>query len=313
MLISIIVPIYNCEKYLPRLLNSLINQTYKDIEIILINDGSTDDSLRICKEFQKKDSRIILYSKENGGVSSARNKGLDISKGEYVTFIDADDYVDEDFIRVLQSNISGNCLVKVFNKKFCKEKFTKGEFLKVLLTWKLTGGCWGYLFNKKIIGNIKFDINTSYMEDMVFVVEYLLNTQYVKLINVDMYHYKAKKESLTSSKNNIENKMEGYIYSIEKILNILEKNKLATSEIKESLENTKIDNIEAEFGMIENKEQIEEIIKNKKIMQSIKIKNIPLKYKPFFYILQTNNINLMFKYIKTRKFVKRIVKGELEE
>jgi glycosyltransferase involved in cell wall biosynthesis len=93
-LISIVVPVYNSEKYLEKCLVSLINQTYKNIEIIVINDGSTDGSLDIAKQLAKRDSRVKVYSKKNGGLSSARNHGIEKASGEYIGFVDSDDYID---------------------------------------------------------------------------------------------------------------------------------------------------------------------------------------------------------------------------
>jgi len=107
-LISIIVPIYNVEIYLEKCLNSIINQTYKNIEILLINDGSSDNSLRICKKYQKKDKRIVLINKKNGGLSSARNAGIDKASGNYLLFIDSDDYIEIDMIEKLYNNIKSN-------------------------------------------------------------------------------------------------------------------------------------------------------------------------------------------------------------
>lgn len=100
-IVSVIVPIYNTEKYLKKCIDSILSQTYDKLEVILVNDGSTDDSLSICKEYQSFDSRIIIVSKENGGLSSARNAGLDICRGDYVTFVDSDDYLEKDAIELL--------------------------------------------------------------------------------------------------------------------------------------------------------------------------------------------------------------------
>ena len=105
-LISIIVPIYNVSKYLDKCLNSLINQTYKNIEIILINDGSTDNSISICLKYKKKDKRIRLYNKKNGGLSSARNMGIKYSKGNYLFFVDSDDFLDLEIIEYLYNKTS---------------------------------------------------------------------------------------------------------------------------------------------------------------------------------------------------------------
>lgn len=107
-LITLVIPIYNIENYLGRCLDSVINQTYKDLEIILVNDGSTDNSLEICESYAKEDSRIKIINKNNGGLSSARNVGLDACKGDYVTFIDSDDWVSLDYIEILYKNIIDN-------------------------------------------------------------------------------------------------------------------------------------------------------------------------------------------------------------
>ncbi|HFI0794571.1 TPA: glycosyltransferase family 2 protein [Streptococcus suis] len=100
-LVSVIVPVYNVEKYLVQCIDSIINQTYQNLEIILVNDGSTDNSGKICDEYAKKDSRIKVIHKENGGLSDARNKGLDFMTGEYVTLVDSDDYLEHNCIENL--------------------------------------------------------------------------------------------------------------------------------------------------------------------------------------------------------------------
>lgn len=100
-LISVVVPVYNVEKYLNRCLDSIVSQTYHNLEIILVDDGSTDSSLEICEEYAKKDTRIRVFHKENGGVSDARNYGIDYSRGEYVTFVDSDDKVTDDYVEFL--------------------------------------------------------------------------------------------------------------------------------------------------------------------------------------------------------------------
>lgn len=107
-LISVIIPVYNTEKYLDRCVKSVAEQTYKNLEIILVNDGSSDNSPAICDEWAKKDSRIKVVHKQNGGVSSARNAGLDISTGEYIQFVDSDDYLEENFCKNIMSEYSSD-------------------------------------------------------------------------------------------------------------------------------------------------------------------------------------------------------------
>ena len=99
--ISIIIPIYNAERHLEKCLKSVIEQTYKNLEIILVNDGSTDMSKKICEEYQKKDLRIVLLNQSNMGPAETRNRGLSIATGEYISFIDSDDYIDKDFYNEL--------------------------------------------------------------------------------------------------------------------------------------------------------------------------------------------------------------------
>lgn len=100
-LISVIVPVYNVEKYLSRCVDSIIGQTYSNLEIILVNDGSTDLSGAICDEYKKKDKRIVVIHQKNGGLSQARNSGMEIMSGKYVAFVDSDDYISEDYIEYL--------------------------------------------------------------------------------------------------------------------------------------------------------------------------------------------------------------------
>ena len=103
--ISVIVPVYNTEKYLERCIKSIINQSLTDIEIIVINDGSTDNSEQILKNFACKDSRIRIINQKNAGLSITRNNGLQIASGEYISFIDSDDYIHKDMIKILYDNI----------------------------------------------------------------------------------------------------------------------------------------------------------------------------------------------------------------
>ena len=106
--ITIVVPIYNAEKYLERCIKSILDQTYENLEIILVNDGSTDKSLEICEKFKAEDNRIIIINKENGGVSSARNKGIDAATGKFIIFIDADDYIEKEMFEVLEEDLFKN-------------------------------------------------------------------------------------------------------------------------------------------------------------------------------------------------------------
>lgn len=126
--VSIIVPVYNVSKYLKRCLDSLVNQTLKEIQIILVNDGSTDNSLYICQQYANKDKRIILVNKKNGGLSSARNEGLKFVTSKYVAFVDSDDYVDTNMYLTLYSKLKENNLDTIFCGYYKQDK--SGKFIR---------------------------------------------------------------------------------------------------------------------------------------------------------------------------------------
>ena len=129
---SVIVPIYNREKSIKKCVDSILRQSEKDFELILVDDGSTDNSLNICKDFEKTDNRIIVIHKENGGVSSARNAGIDVARGKYVVFVDSDDYVDNNYLDVFDKSnadfkISGVIRVNEKRKLSIKNKIAKNS------------------------------------------------------------------------------------------------------------------------------------------------------------------------------------------
>lgn len=184
-LCSIIVPIYNVEALLPRCIDSLIGQQYQNIEIILVNDGSTDSSEAVCREYLNRDSRIKLINKENGGLSSARNAGLKLSKGEYIFFVDSDDYVTSDFCSVGVDgflNHSADVVIFGFNnifvdtnkiiKKHCRKSrvISKEEALKgTLIDGYINSLAWNKAYKRELFDNIKYpegmvfeDVGTTY-------------------------------------------------------------------------------------------------------------------------------------------------------
>lgn len=309
MLVSIIIPIYNSSKFLTNLLNNLVSQSYENIEIVLIDDGSKDDSLQICKKFQQQDKRIKIISKENGGVSSARNKGIEIANGKYITFIDSDDNINRNYINTLISNVEENSVVKINTKNALRETIIPREkYIKDIVSGKEKGVCWGYLFEKKILNDIRFDVNTSYMEDTIFIIRYLFRVSKVKSLKEKLYYHKVNEEGLTNSNKLIE-KIDGYIYSINKIEKMLIDNGMQINLYKKNIENRKIKLIEAELAKAKNIKEIQEIIQNKNVTEIMETKKVNLKYKLFMQILKTKNIKKILVYIKCRKKIKKIVKG----
>lgn len=308
-LISVIVPIYNSEKYLKRCIESIVKQKYDNIEIILINDGSTDNSLKIIEEFMKKDNRIVLINQENQGVSNSRNRGIEASKGKYIIFIDSDDYILEDYIDNLMSNANRNRLVVTNFSNIKSGCVSIKQYLKYIITGKIRGVCWGYLFEKEKIKNIRFDNNTSYMEDTIFLVNTILEYYNIVILKENLYFHEENSDSLTRSLSNINKKINGYLYSIEKIEDVLKSKKLYTAEYEKYLNNRKIKIVEAEISTTRTIDELEEIFNNPKIKQLSKNKK-SFKYYVFQSLLERKNVKWMFRYIKLRKKIKNIIRGK---
>lgn len=335
-LISIIVPIYNSEKYIKRCIDSIINQSYRNIEIILIDDGSTDNSRNICEKYSNIDSRIKVISKKNGGVSSARNEGITNAKGEYIMFVDADDWIEKEAIETLYNalkehnvdivrgnffcnNDKGNFKIEKQNKyKNIKiqenDKSLKVDIINDLLLGKIKAYVWLLLIKKDLLINKKilFNTNISFMEDLIFYIR-LFSDDNVSfyILDQDIYCYYSNNNSATKSQNKI----------LENIENVLNVNKI----IREILYNTKMFNKEtdskmctANFNIIMNyyfslykvsknknlKKYIEQIIKNREfefIMNNVNYKLMPIHYKIQYIITKLKKVDILIFYYKIRK------------
>lgn len=218
-LISVIVPIYNAEKFLHYCIDSILNQSFVDFEILLVNDGSTDNSGKICDKYAEKDTRVKVLHKQNGGVSSARNAGIEAAQGEYICFVDSDDYLEKDYLEILietkkkfpdyDSVWCGFQTVEDYNGKNNKDviaenntKFSCYSLEDIMLLhekWLEASPC-NKLFDKGIIINnkIKFPDDLSLGEDLLFNFEYLdCSEGKIVVINKPLYNYiRDGKESL---------------------------------------------------------------------------------------------------------------------
>lgn len=220
-LVSVIIPIYNAEKYLKQCLESIINQTYKNIEIILVDDGSNDDSYFIADAYAKKDVRIKVFHKTNSGVSSARNCGLEETNGDLALFVDADDWLELDAVEVLvgvledtdadivwcdyilevaQENkleIIGDCKINHVEGKMELIKYMIG-YPKIRENVWMGTSLWNKLFKMKIIkdNRITFQENVSVAEDMYFNFQYLLWCKCGSSISRKLYHYRQNEGSI---------------------------------------------------------------------------------------------------------------------
>lgn len=209
-LISVIVPVYNVEKYLPRCIESIVSQTYKNLEIILVDDGSSDCSFEICSQYAKKDNRIVVIRQSNGGVSSARNKALECAKGEYIAFVDSDDFIDKEMIAILYENlIENNCQISICSFKFFDdtevkndkqtyEKFTstaEETIENVLLGKHYSGHLCNKLFCRNVLEGLRFDENICVSEDAVFVCEALCKIEKSVFESKPLYYYYVRDDS----------------------------------------------------------------------------------------------------------------------
>ena len=218
-LISVIVPIFNTEPYLCRAIDSILAQTHKNLEVLLINDGSTDGSGRICDEYAIRDSRIRVIHQENSGVSMARNAGLDVATGGWIGFVDSDDWVEpemyEKLLRVAASKKV--TIVACGFIKHCEEgwkeirKFddfegviSTNDALGYVLDGRyFEGFLWNKLFNSKMIKNADISFGSAYetCQDLVFVVQSILKGGVIAGLSEPLYHYCLRKGSKTQSFN----------------------------------------------------------------------------------------------------------------
>ena len=221
--VSIIVPIYNTQDYIERCLNSLINQTLKDIEIICVNDGSTDDSLKILEEFAKVDDRIIVLTQENAGVSVARNAGLNIAKGEYIGFIDSDDWIDLDYYENLYNTaIRNDCEIAVTNVVRKKESTQKykikydseqvyEDLQKKLNICDIPNCCYtvNKIYKSEIIKDLKFKEGVLF-EDVLWLPEIIKGCNKLVTVPSIVYYYWVNNNSIVRSKSTPKRELDSY-------------------------------------------------------------------------------------------------------
>ncbi|MPQ42294.1 glycosyltransferase [Clostridium tarantellae] len=317
--VSVIVPVYNVEKFLRRCMDSLISQAFKDIEIIAINDGSTDKSLEILREYEEIDSRVKVIDKENSGVSKCRNIGIDVSKGEYIMFVDSDDWIDTDMIenmyyKALEEkadlimctytrefiNHSKERVIKLPSTKIYDDEEVKKELLRKLVgpinkelaspdQLDVLGTIWGKLYKTENIKSNKLvfiDLAViGSAEDTLFNIYTFNCLKKVVFINRPMYHYwKGNSESITSKYNpNLKEQRKAFFKYID---NFIKENRLG-SEFEKALENRICTSVLG-LGLVECSVQ-------NKVSTTKKIKNIK-------NILETNYIEKAYKKLEIKHF-----------
>lgn len=210
-LISIIVPVYNVEEYLEKCLDSIRNQSYAFFEVILVNDGSTDKSLEICQEYAKKDNRFVIVNQTNKGVSAARNNGLAVAKGSYITFVDSDDSIRSNYLEILYTNIKTEnadlslCVWTGSDQKEPKSEETvcvwsqEETFYKCFKYHEIDGSVYAKLYKKECVEGVKFDENLKIGEDQIFVIQVLERCQKIVFQKKSLYTYLIRRTSAMKS------------------------------------------------------------------------------------------------------------------
>ena len=215
--VSIVIPVYNVEKYIERCLKSILNQTLDSIEVIVIDDGSTDKSGLICDEYSKRYDNIRVFHKENGGVSSARNLGITVAKGEYITFADPDDFLNKDMYKILYENAKNNnsditiCSVNEIRENVIDTEDNTGKIIKYSKKDAINGYfndiypfnhnyLWNKLFKRAMFDEVKLNEEIAYQEDSEIMIKLLNSSDKIIYIGKPLYNYDLREGSLSSGK-----------------------------------------------------------------------------------------------------------------
>lgn len=273
--VSVIVPVYNCENYISNCIESILNQTFKNIEVVIVNDGSSDGSEKLIKKYIEKDNRIAYFYQNNSGPSAARNKGIINSKGEYLIFIDSDDTVDEYYIENMlnKMKISHSDLVCCGYKDISKygiqecsdfqfdNSVSRHVFMDMVCEG--TGGVlWGKIYKSEIIKryNLEMDKNIFMSEDLVFVLQYISHCNSFATIKEYLYNYNRLNQNSISSNMSIKY-LKNYI--------------LVCKHLEEIFNSVNMD--QHKINQIVTK-RIQDVVLNLVEQQSIDIKRIGIKH-----------------------------------
>lgn len=248
--LSVIVPVYKVEPYIHKCVDSILGQTYTNLEVILVDDGSPDNCGKICDEYAVKDKRVKVIHKKNGGLSDARNAGIDISTGDIIGFIDSDDYIEarmyQEMIDYMEHNnldivcadtnqVKGN---KIKFKPRYKKNYVwnKQEALSEILNGNLDNAAWNKIYKREIIGNTRFPQGRVY-EDVATIYKFIYNADKVGYLSKPYYYYVKRKGSIVTSGFNCKSRYDCFVGYIER-LNFAEKHKLPCVEAckKQALE-----------------------------------------------------------------------------
>lgn len=320
MKLSIIVPVYNVEKYIERCINSILAQTIDSFEIILIDDGSTDGSGEICDKYAQNNHNIIVIHKENAGISTARNVGIEIAKGDFIGFVDSDDWIDKNMYKTLYDL----CIRHRADISTCRTKSTKLELVETqyigvdevdveTLTNKeailrlynndLTGYCvWNKIFSRELFQGIRFPIGRIY-EDAAIIYKLINKSSLIVVYNCALYNYFIGNISITRSK--FSTRRLDVIVTLEELLEFMGK---FYPESKEKIEYMYYESLKRiiveiinEGTIIQNRTSIKYVIKKLRGFSKTITKNNLIVKKDRLFMAGVNHFNwLLFGYYKVR-------------
>lgn len=337
--VSIIIPVYNSEKTLKKCIESVINQTYKNIEILIINDGSKDKSLNIMNEYKNKDERIIVINQKNKGLSGARNTGINNATGDYITFIDSDDYIKPNLVKdtikifeeyecdVVRNNYElsyENGKTKLRNEMYEENRIInieekKEELIQNILLGKVQSYSWLLTIKREILdkNNLKFDEDIFFMEDIVFIIKLIFCIKNIYFVREPNYFY------YQSNENSLTKDTKKYVKNINNIL-VMKKRleKILKMHINEFANYIKIINTVYLNGIIgylkisvrnsgNYKEILDELKKiresqdMKEMLGNKSLKLLKLNSSLYIYLYEKKKYNTLIKIFKLENLLKR--------
>lgn len=284
-MISVIVPVYNVETYLKKCIESVLNQTYKDFELVLVDDGSSDNSGAICDEYKDMDNVVIVH-KLNGGLADARNKGIEVSKGDYITFIDSDDYVAKEYLETLYSVLCDTCsdivisnFINIFEEDKIHKTFTdnlkykcisKSEcYHRMLLQDGIDVSSTAKLYSRKIFDSVRF-IKGQLYEDINIISDIIEKSANIAITNYAGYYYLQREGSIMYSDFKIEKLV--LLDATNRLISLMEK------QYPENIDAAKYRDIYCTFHLLGRS-----ILNNKYSQISITLKKKIIRKKSFIF------------------------------
>ncbi len=296
--ISVIVPVYNVENYLARCVESILNQSFKNFELILVNDGSTDDSLSICQKYRGIDKRVKLVTQDNKGLSAARNTGLKYARGNYICFVDSDDFVERDYLNKLLNNIEQyNSDISICEyyltddkgKKYSIEKLNEPYNAKVLsgketFSYFYKENCvpnvvaWNKIYKRHLFDNIKYN-EGCYFEDELIALPLFYKAKKVSFVRVPLYNYVQRQGSIMNTPLTLKKVKDKKLMYNQRIRFFI-KNK------DKAMYNATVQQYK-EWLILVKKSEVKDVNNSK----------LQLEYRKYFGVRDTNSVKLMFKDI----------------